>query len=300
MDHDRFDGLARWLGTRVSRRGSLASVAGAAVGITGRRSVTAGPAAEGPCPGGPKANRCTKHKECCTGYCHPKKQRCRCIRQGSRCKAGQTCCGALSCFDGSCTVVNTVQVSLPCNPATDQCANGASCIPFPPDARTLGAPAGTYCLMPDGAPCPRASGSPVSPECSGGYCALTSDVSGVCGTLKIVPGCSAQTDSCAGTTLNLVIGGVLAVCQTSIGGAPVAVAAAAFPGPDCSADTDCVATEVCINVPASGSQCAYGYSPPVTPGGHCVTGAFVCAVSGDCPAKATLTAACTGSLCVYS
>ncbi len=126
MDQERFDRIAAALGGAATRRAGLKAALAALAGLSGRELAAAAPErgdgqnlerdGEGsevdsekrPCGPKPKDNRCTKHKDCCTKYCRkPKKQakfgRCRCIKRGKKCKAGQKCCSAMTCRNGRCT-----------------------------------------------------------------------------------------------------------------------------------------------------------------------------------------------------
>ncbi|MFM9105711.1 MAG: NHL repeat-containing protein [Chloroflexota bacterium] len=108
MDGNRFDALMRAaFAAGVSRRG----LAAAAAGLLGGRTAAAAkdrkqgsgsgarPAPEGPCPGGPKANRCLNDGACCTGYCA--EGVCRCKPNWMECRNGKHCCSG-RCIDGRC------------------------------------------------------------------------------------------------------------------------------------------------------------------------------------------------------
>lgn len=122
MDH-QIRNVVRLLGEGLTRRAGLRALAAAlpiaatvaadgADAKPGHQQRGSGhgnsaPGAAGPC--GPKAsdNKCTKDKECCTGYCKPGKKgkagRCRCVAVGKECSAGQLCCGKGTCTNGICT-----------------------------------------------------------------------------------------------------------------------------------------------------------------------------------------------------
>jgi hypothetical protein len=87
--------------------------------------------AEGPRgDGSPRANRCKKHRECCTGRCRKKKHgrgRCRCFRLGERCTFDQQCCPKRSgapCQNGVCTIGQPCEADCPPQPCGDVCADG--------------------------------------------------------------------------------------------------------------------------------------------------------------------------------
>ena len=133
MEGSRFDRFTRFVGTFRSRRevfvtllaitglGTAAAGADAAAARRDRRLT-----AEGPCGnGGPKANRCRRHRDCCTNYCHPRQKRCRCRRRGQTCTSNRNCCRRrgqrLVCRGGRCRPPG------PCPPGQTLC-NG-TCIP---------------------------------------------------------------------------------------------------------------------------------------------------------------------------
>jgi hypothetical protein len=103
MDGSRFDYLTRKLGS--TRRQALTATAlgllGVAVPAVAPEAAAdpRPPAAHGPCGDrGPKANRCQRHNQCCTGYCNKKIGRCRCRKRGQTCKSQASCCNPdLSC-----------------------------------------------------------------------------------------------------------------------------------------------------------------------------------------------------------
>ncbi|MGI9254713.1 MAG: NHL repeat-containing protein [Thermomicrobiales bacterium] len=112
MDGTRFDRIARLLGAAATRRQGIAAALGAVAGVgaltaEGQPSMPkGGPWPAGPCGPTGKDNRCTKNKQCCTGYCKIGKKgktgRCRCIKLGGGCKTGQLCCGTGTCVNGAC------------------------------------------------------------------------------------------------------------------------------------------------------------------------------------------------------
>jgi hypothetical protein len=148
MDARLFDALTRTLAAPGSRRGLLARIAslpilGSLAAIAPsppdadaarrskrkRRNNTV--RAEGPCgDGSPKANRCKKNRECCTGRCRKKKNgrgRCRCFRPGEACTENQQCCpkrSGATCQNGICT--RGQPCDIPCG--AECCAEGQTCV----------------------------------------------------------------------------------------------------------------------------------------------------------------------------
>lgn len=173
MEPRAFDRIARLLGSATSRRAGLATALGAAFGVVAGRAADAtrrDPKPEGPCGPSGANNRCTKDKQCCTGYCKKGKKgrpgRCRCIVMGNPCGPGQQCCTDGACVDGVCKhVLPPVATGQPCR-RKDTCADAAAtCQRYDSDD-----PGGTYCVLPVGAAC---SGNRdcYSQDCSGGICA---------------------------------------------------------------------------------------------------------------------------------
>jgi DNA-binding beta-propeller fold protein YncE len=120
MDEQRFDAALRALNGATTRRQGLAAAFGMILGAgmldalakgankgKDRSKAPGGLETEGPCGnGGPKANRCTKNKDCCTGICRQdqgKIRRCRCLNVGKTCKADRNCCGDMTCTKETCT-----------------------------------------------------------------------------------------------------------------------------------------------------------------------------------------------------
>ncbi|MFM9105628.1 MAG: hypothetical protein ACKOWF_02885 [Chloroflexota bacterium] len=107
MDQDRFDRIARVLGSPATRRASIAAAIASGFGfvalsdyVRGRRG--AEPA--GPCgDGSGKQNRCATNKECCTNFCDTVIRRCRCLSAGQTCKSSQSCCAGHACNNGVCS-----------------------------------------------------------------------------------------------------------------------------------------------------------------------------------------------------
>lgn len=104
MDSSKFDALIRRFG-HITRRTSLKAPVLGLLGLAlpaldaPAAEARRGPRAQGPCGNrGPKANRCRRHRQCCTGYCNKKIGRCRCRKRGQTCTSQANCCGtALSC-----------------------------------------------------------------------------------------------------------------------------------------------------------------------------------------------------------
>lgn len=107
MEQDRFDRLARALGSATTRRAGIGAAIAGAFGflaltdsVRGRRD--AEPA--GPCgDGSGKQNRCSSNKDCCTNFCDVVIRRCRCLARGETCKNNQSCCAGNACHDGVCS-----------------------------------------------------------------------------------------------------------------------------------------------------------------------------------------------------
>lgn len=106
MDNSRFDQLTRYFGG--SRRQALRVPALVLLGTLvptlspGTVAARDRQTAQGPCGnGGPRANRCRRHRDCCTGYCNKKIGRCRCRQRGQTCRNHRSCCSgrgqALTC-----------------------------------------------------------------------------------------------------------------------------------------------------------------------------------------------------------
>ncbi len=182
MEQRRFDALARAMGAETTRRtgigAALAAVAGALSGLAAPGMASAAGKKDRPArPSGPcgdrsaKANRCTKDNECCTGYCKPagkkKVGRCRCAPDGYDCTKKTTCCHGLTCQDGACAPKPSTPIATGAACAQgDVCANpSATCTAY-----SGGSPAGTYCLLQNGAACA------ASTDCVNAYCGAS-----VCG-----------------------------------------------------------------------------------------------------------------------
>jgi hypothetical protein len=150
MDAQRFDTLTKTLSASGSRRGALAALLAGTLGLLGLPETTAGrmkqrhrqrheqgrntdqdkAAAEGPCGNGSgKANACTRHRQCCTGYCDKKRGRCRCRGLGKSCRESRNCCTThgqpMTCQGGRCQTVCTPTSGCP---ACQTCQAG-SCVP---------------------------------------------------------------------------------------------------------------------------------------------------------------------------
>ncbi|MFM9105365.1 MAG: right-handed parallel beta-helix repeat-containing protein [Chloroflexota bacterium] len=187
MDQSSFDRIARVLGGAASRRAGLRAALGGLLGLSAampgmEADAKAAPGRdkrkdrkpakpEGPCGDrSRKDNLCTKDSQCCTGYCKrglkniDGKGRCRCLKKNKACKPNQTCCGRLSCSNGRCR--GPIPTGQPCT-AGDTCADAlATCTTY-----RLGAPAGTYCLLPDAAACGDDDAFCASSFCGAGVCA---------------------------------------------------------------------------------------------------------------------------------
>ncbi len=139
MDDRRFDSLTRSLGAVLSRRvilpGLLAGLIPAITeGREKRRTKRRGFSAYGPCGNhGPVANRCARHRDCCTGVCDRnagrKYGRCRCRHAGQRCRQTRNCCQRgrrLVCQNRRCRVPAGPDVPDTCSPS---CAAAEFCNP---------------------------------------------------------------------------------------------------------------------------------------------------------------------------
>ena len=108
MDTNRLDTVAGMLAAAGSRRAALGVLLGSTLGVLGLAEIEASrkhrhhqqqrhradaktkttkrrkdTAAQGPCGNGKgPANACTRHRQCCTGYCDKRKGRCRCKKLG--------------------------------------------------------------------------------------------------------------------------------------------------------------------------------------------------------------------------
>ena len=125
MHMDQFDHLTTHLSTVSTRRGLLPRLgtlplAGLLAALLGKASAAGRrkrrqrrPQAQGPCSTGRgQANRCRRHGQCCTGYCHKRKGRCRCKQRGASCTEDRNCCARLgqpmTCQQGTCQTVSPV------------------------------------------------------------------------------------------------------------------------------------------------------------------------------------------------
>ncbi|MFM9108491.1 MAG: hypothetical protein ACKOWF_17535 [Chloroflexota bacterium] len=228
MDEIRFDAVAARLGAAIGRReglkGALAGIAAALAGANaadvagaGRRrkrgtghdgGAAAGkPEIEGPCGTGPKRNACQKDKDCCTGFCNRKINKCRCLRAGQACQQDRNCCQGrsqkLSCIDNVCRKSGNagIPTGAPCQPGQACKDPAASCTTY-----TNQLPAGTYCLLPLGSTaCGETDGHCVSQFCNGGACQPCT----VCSSSANCPFTSigsAVTDASAGTVIGIAAG----------------------------------------------------------------------------------------------
>lgn len=142
------------------------------------------PEPAGPCGSGKVAdNRCRKNGDCCTNICKMKNKgkdgsgRCRCQRKNRPCTEDRNCCKAagqqMTCIAGRCgyPAGDPVPTGQSCTPGVSVCADDAAvCGEY-----QLGTPAGTYCLLADGASC-GANGECESNSCASGTCATNCTV----------------------------------------------------------------------------------------------------------------------------
>ncbi|MFM9106620.1 MAG: hypothetical protein ACKOWF_07970 [Chloroflexota bacterium] len=330
MDDTRFDDASRALGAAISRRSGVAALAAllgaaAAERAGARRRKPARP--EGPCgDGSRKDNVCTKDSQCCTGNCDKSlsltnrdgKGRCRCVRWGEKCTPEQTCCGKNVCTDkrcgppppacapaGAACAVDAdccdgqpcgggnvcggplLPVGTPCVAGVDKCEAG-TCQEYSQSMQDFSV-VGTFCSLNNGARCTPGE-FPVL-DCHGGWCWPIGEV---CGDFFFEQACTAQTDTCAGTSVYVLL--PMYLCGVSVSGRAATMVPGDF-GSSCAADTDCAYNEVCVHVPQN-SQCTATFNIPA--GNTCVTGFFFCTQSSDCPVKAALTASCPTGYCQYA
>ncbi|MFM9108490.1 MAG: hypothetical protein ACKOWF_17530 [Chloroflexota bacterium] len=193
MDEIRFDAVTARLGAAMDRRAGLksafAGIAAALAGVNAAGVADAGkqrkrgrgrdggagsgtPALEGPCGKGARKNYCEKDKDCCTGLCNRKNNKCRCLSRGKACTDSKQCCTrggqSQACLNGVCARYvepGTIETGQPCQAGQTCKDTQATCTTY-----TNGAPAGTYCLLRNGAACGTTDGSCASQFCNGGVC----------------------------------------------------------------------------------------------------------------------------------
>jgi hypothetical protein len=196
MDADRFDCLTRTLITPGTRRGALGALMGGPLGLLGLAETHAArkrrrrqeqrrrddakaktqakhtkqrdkATAQGPCGNGSaKANTCTRHGQCCTGFCDKRKDRCRCKKLGASCTEDRNCCASLgqpmTCQNGACQAVASPPSPPPPPPPVT-----AECQPEPA-SQTCGGRCGIV-LDNCGNPID-CGGCPICQSCAGGVC----------------------------------------------------------------------------------------------------------------------------------
>ncbi|MGI9254752.1 MAG: hypothetical protein ACR2J8_13495, partial [Thermomicrobiales bacterium] len=187
MDQERFDGIARALGSAATRRGTLAGLLASGLAARLATGLDARPGGRGGNGGngGGKCRRtkkkCRENRECCSGFCRPGNKpelgRCACLTGGKPCSAKQKCCSGLTCIDGRCKRY-LVATGDACKPS-DVCASKAATCVSP----TVGCP-GTRCLVPLGQSCEEDT------DCQSGAC-----VEGVCASCS----CPACLTTCTPT-----------------------------------------------------------------------------------------------------
>lgn len=187
MDADRFDRLARRLGTTNSRRAALKGLAagglGAALGLLGRREAGADHGCRH------NGRRCTSAFQCCSGAC--KNGAC-CKSAGASCSAGSQCCSG-RCKDGTCCN----GLGKACSANEECCAGGCNnaCCKLPGASCTADSECcaggceanGTCGCAPAGAACARSAG------CCSNYCRFD-----VCQPTCAGTSCSSDADCCEG------------------------------------------------------------------------------------------------------
>jgi predicted outer membrane repeat protein len=115
-------GLLAFLPSLGGRAGPAAEIAAARRRTRRKKRISVA----GPCGNGSlKTNRCKRHDQCCTGFCH-KRKRCRCLSAGQACTEDRNCCPesmGRTCQDGSC------QPLPPCSARCAGCCDGEQCQP---------------------------------------------------------------------------------------------------------------------------------------------------------------------------
>jgi DNA-binding beta-propeller fold protein YncE len=166
MDQHQFDAALRALQAGTTRRAGLAGALGVLLGgavetgsAAGKRPAERGdgpPHGEGPCgDGSPRANRCTKDSQCCTGMCNTKNRRCRCVQRGNACRTSKNCCNTMTCSKGVCKTDRPACTAATC---PNGCCSGTTCV-----TATSASACGT-----GGAACSACSGA--TPVCDSGSC----------------------------------------------------------------------------------------------------------------------------------
>jgi hypothetical protein len=223
---------------------------------------------QGPCGnGGPKANACTRHGQCCTGYCH-QKRRCRCKKLGRSCTEDRNCCAnfgqPMTCQNGTCqsSAPGPVPPSPPSPPSPPP--PGCTC---PPD---FFCNAALECLP------KQTNGTPCS---TGGQCLSGNCANGVCCNSACLAACQACN-----------ISGSVGTCATSPSGT------SCFCGGTCDDSGNCENTDfdstgccgdglrcfegACVAAYATIPDCGGRCSNPGQPGDSSPMGPTTCTSSG--------------------
>jgi hypothetical protein len=222
MDDRRFDLVVTAIGGAMTRRAGLRAViagsvaafagavaanvdAGAGAGGKNERDGKSGrrPRPEGPCGKTPQDNQCKSGKDCCTGVCNRKNNKCRCVKRNKSCTEDRNCCNSLRCTAGVCSRGGGdagIATGQPCQ-AGQSCKDAAaSCTTY-----DNALPAGTYCLLKNGDACGSTDGFCTSQFCNGGSCQKCT----VCADTALCPNASigdAITAATAGDVIGIAAG----------------------------------------------------------------------------------------------
>lgn len=150
VEAERFDRIVQRMASGLGRRRLLGALSGGVAALLGLGAVSEGEArknkkrknrkkarVEGPCGnGGPKANRCKRNRQCCTGFCKKKRgkkyNRCRCRREGQSCTENRNCCPrqtGRTCIEGTCQLTELcIPLEGACSVEGDPCCDGLDCI----------------------------------------------------------------------------------------------------------------------------------------------------------------------------
>lgn len=222
MDPTRFDTLVAALARPASRRATVASLLGGAVGALGRSAAAADPKGDahaakgGSCPSGKKpchghcinkrrschkpgegckdnGQPCKKNGQCCSNRCdnHVCAAQLGCLPTGDICAQNSDCCSA-NCFNFVCaarvTECGTGGSARQCVPPAKGCAGGACCYGEAACGGSCCQGAANQC-NPQGACC--------APNCNGRECGDDGcGAGGTCGSCPTGQTCNATTGQC--------------------------------------------------------------------------------------------------------
>ena len=155
MDQDRFDDIAKALGSGASRRQLLRGiVGGAAAAVLGAFGRAGGARATHTTCAGVGSSCGTL--ACCSGsYCDPYKKVCKCGSNGQGCDSTHPCCKGFYC-DPYKKICKCGSAGQACD-STHPCCKGYQCDPYKKVCKPACVGAGSSCEAPH--PC-----------CSGSYC----------------------------------------------------------------------------------------------------------------------------------